>query len=86
MSCTIYYRPEELPAIRSYLAANFNESFKSLSFLLHSEHGFIQAPLEPITEEEFMARKSSIKPFKIGSISEDAIELQECESGHCPVR
>ena len=86
VSCTIYYRPEELPAIRSYLAANFNESFKSLSFLLHSEHGFIQAPLEPITEEEFMARKSSIKPFKIGSISEDAIELQECESGHCPVR
>src|SRR5690606_12611541 len=40
VSCTVYYRPEELEDIKKYLAKNYNKNFKSLSFLLHSGHGF----------------------------------------------
>ena len=32
---------------------NFNENIKTCSFLLHSEHGFDQAPLEEITKEKY---------------------------------
>jgi ribonucleoside-triphosphate reductase (thioredoxin) len=46
VSCTVYYRKEELPEIKKYLKKHYKNSHKSLSFLLHSEHGFAQAPYE----------------------------------------
>jgi hypothetical protein len=33
VSCTIYYRKEELPEIRKYLKKNYKNNHKSLSFL-----------------------------------------------------
>ena len=60
VSCTIYYRKEELPEIKKYLLENYNKNFKSISFLLHSGHGFVQAPMEEITEEHYITRKTSI--------------------------
>ena len=53
VSCTVYYRKEEMPEIQAYLKKNWKNGFKSLSFLLHSEHGFLQAPLEEITKEQY---------------------------------
>lgn len=86
VSCTVYYRKEELPEIREYLAKNYKENHKSLSFLLHSDHGFAQAPYEEITEEEFNALVSTTR--QITSISEalDFSADDECASGACPVR
>ncbi len=58
---------------------------KSLSFLLHSEHGFRQAPLEEITEEQYNALVASTK--LITSIDEANIGLDDdCATGACPVR
>jgi len=86
VSCTVYYRPEELPEIKKYLKKNYKNNHKSLSFLLHSEHGFKQAPLEEITEEQYneMVRSTRI----ISSIDEANIGLDdaECSSGACPIR
>jgi ribonucleoside-triphosphate reductase len=86
VSCTVYYRPEELPEIRKYLKKNYKNNHKSLSFLLHSEHGFKQAPLEEITEEQYneMVASTSI----ISAIDEANIGLDdaECASGACPIR
>ena len=61
VSCTIYYKKEELPEIRRYLKKNYKTTFKSLSFLLHSEHGFKQAPLEEITEDQYNALVASTR-------------------------
>jgi hypothetical protein len=36
VSCTVYYRKEELPEIKKYLKKHYKNSHKSLSFLLHS--------------------------------------------------
>ena len=52
VSVTVYYRKEELPELKEWLKANYNEHLKSVSFLLHSEHGFLQAPYEEILKEE----------------------------------
>lgn len=86
VSCTVYYRKEELPAIRSYLEKFYKDSHKSLSFLLHNEHGFDQAPLEEITKEEYEQMVSRTKIIK--SLEGDvAFEAQdECASGMCPIK
>lgn len=85
VSCTIYYRKEELPEIRKYLKKHYKNNHKSLSFLLHSEHGFKQAPLEEITEEQYNELVKNTR--LISQIDEANIGLEdECASGACPVR
>ena len=85
VSCTVYYRLEELPAIIEYLKANYCENFKSLSFLLHSGHGFDQAPLEEITEEQYYEMVNSCT--LITSVEQANFEGDdECSSGVCPVK
>jgi hypothetical protein len=86
VSCTVYYKKEELPEIRKYLKKHYKNGHKSLSFLLHSEHGFKQAPLEEITQEQYDALVASTVP--ITSIKELDIGLDdaECATGACPVR
>jgi hypothetical protein len=86
VSCTVYYKKEELPEIRKYLKKYYKNGHKSLSFLLHSEHGFKQAPLEEITQEQYDALVASTVP--ITSIKELDIGLDdaECATGACPIR
>lgn len=85
VSCTVYYRKEELDEIREYLKDNY-QNHKTLSFLLHSEHGFQQAPLEEITKEQYDELVASTKP--ISGIDDIQLGLSddECASGGCPIR
>jgi len=81
----VYYRPEELDDIKAYLKKNYKKNHKSLSFLLHSEHGFKQAPLEEITEEQY--NELVAKTRTITAIDEANIGLEDdCATGSCPVR
>jgi ribonucleotide reductase alpha subunit len=85
VSCTVYYRKEELPEIKKYLAKNYKNNHKSLSFLLHSDHGFKQAPYEEISKEaydELVAKTKLIT--KIDEANFDGGD--ECASGACPVK
>lgn len=85
VSCTVYYKKEELPAIKEYLSKYYNKHFKSLSFLLHSDHGFDQAPLEEITEEAYNKLKKKTKLITSVS-SADFEDIDECSSGACPIK
>lgn len=89
VSATVYYKPEELPAIKEWLAENYDNSVKSVSFLLHKDHNFPLAPLEEITKEEYekMSTKldKSIPLQDQGVISGDLLDIA-CEGGACPVR
>lgn len=85
VSCTVYYRKEELPEIKKYLAKNYKNNHKSLSFLLHSEHGFKQAPYEEITKEEYDALVA--KTTLITKVDEATFDGgDECATGACPVK
>lgn len=85
VSCTIYYRKEELPAIKEYLMKHYRNNHKTLSFLQHSEHGFMQAPYEEVTKEQYEELASKTK--LITSISAAEFEGgEECAGGVCPVR
>jgi len=86
VSVTIYYRKEELEAIRWWLHDNYINT-KSVSFLLHSDHGFDQAPLEEITKEQYEEMKASVTPItSLDKLSLDEIEIDNCDTGACPVR
>lgn len=85
VSCTIYYKKEELEDIKAYLKRHYNNNFKSLSFLLHQDHGFDQAPLEEITEEEY--NKLMKKVTLITSVDNAEFDSNdECASGVCPIK
>lgn len=86
VSVTIYYRKEELEAIRWWLHDNYVNT-KSVSFLLHSDHGFDQAPLEEITKEQYEEMKASVTPItSLDKLTLDEIEIDNCDTGACPVR
>lgn len=85
VSCTVYYKKEELPFIQSYLTKHYDQEIKTCSFLLHQDHGFKQAPYEEISEQEYQDMKSKVK--EITSMSDTEVALDsDCEGGACPVR
>ena len=87
VSITIYYKKEELPAIKRWLAENYTNKVKACSFLLHNEHGFKQAPYEEITEEQYTAMCKKVKPITNSNdiVTEDDYTL-ECAKGACPLK
>ena len=87
VSVTIYYRKEELDDIKEWLANNYNFSVKSVSFLLHSGHGFDQAPMEEISETRYHEERSNVTPItSLDSVELDDVDIADCDTGACPVR
>ena len=88
---TVYYRRNELDSIKEWLRNNYENSVKTCSFLLHSEHGFDQAPLEEITEERYNEMVATCRPFsgfggsEVKAGEDDLLDV-ECAGGACPVR
>jgi ribonucleoside-triphosphate reductase len=87
VSVTIYYRKDELDSIKEWLATNYF-NVKSVSFLLHNEHGFDQAPLEEITEEMFHKLSKDVVTISAfdDTINLEDMDIADCEGGACPVR
>ena len=87
VSVTVYYRKKELPSIQLWLKHNYNNNLKTVSFLLHSDHGFDQAPLEEITRQEYEDMIKSTKPINNCEVNETDIKGSfECATGMCPVK
>jgi ribonucleoside-triphosphate reductase len=87
ISVTVYYKKEELPEIKLWLKENYKDNIKSVSFLLHAEHGFKQAPYSEITKDEYNKLISKIKPFTRDVDSgKEILEGLECSGGSCPIR
>lgn len=87
VSVTVYYRKEELPLIKEWLSNNYNNSIKSVSFLLHVDHNFVLPPYEEITEVEYKKALSKIDltvPLQQSAI--EAMDFDDCATGSCPVR
>ena len=87
VSCTVYYKKEDLPSIKEYLKKYFSNELKTVSFLLsQGVHGFKQAPYETITEEEYNEAIKGTTSITSANIGEDSFEVQECFSGQCPIK
>jgi ribonucleoside-triphosphate reductase len=86
VSCTVYYRKEDLEDIKQYLKENYKDNFKTLSFLLYHGHGFKQAPYETITEEMYNKLVTNIKPITTVDVSEGDFDILDCDNGSCPIK
>lgn len=86
VSCTVYYKKEDLPEIKEYLKYNYSNNFKTLSFLLYHGHGFKQAPYETISEVEYFNMIKNVKPITSVEISEDTFNIDDCATGACPIK
>jgi ribonucleoside-triphosphate reductase len=88
VSVTVYYRREELSEIKEWLRKNYDNSVKSVSFLLHSDHNFPLAPYEEIDEKTYHSMVSGIDfsiPLIAGS-DDNMMDDPSCATGACPVR
>jgi len=88
VSVTVYYKKEELDSIKKWLKENYQNSLKTVSFLLHSGHGFKQAPYEEISELDYKNKIKKLKQItKLDSVvSGDSLEGVECAGGVCPLK
>ncbi len=88
---TVYFKPEELKEIKSYLAQHYTDNIKSISFMLHSEHGFAQAPYEEITEEQYEQMSSCVSMITASSVKyskkdDELASIPVCAGGSCPIK
>jgi ribonucleotide reductase alpha subunit len=87
VSVTAYYKESELPAMKAWLKDNYKGNIKSVSFLLHQNHGFKQAPYQEIDKETYDKARAKVKTLNNIKISGgDVIQGLECEGGACPIR
>ena len=86
VSCTVYYKKEDLEDIKQYLKDHFSNEIKTVSFLLSQGHGFRQAPYETISKEEYEKDIIGVKPITSIEISEDSFEIIDCLNGSCPIK
>jgi hypothetical protein len=86
VSVTVYYKREEIPRIKAWLAENL-KNIKGVSFLCANEHGFKQAPKEAITKEQYETLSAKITPIQMDLLGEGKeLEGTECLGGTCPMR
>ena len=65
----------------------YKNNIKSVSFLLHQDHGFEQAPYEEIEKKQYDLLSTGIK--KVSSVkigNGQTLEGLECEGGVCPIK
>ena len=86
VSCTVYYKKEDLPGIKEYLKVFLPEEIKTVSFLLYQGHGFKQAPYETITKEEYDSIKNGTTPITSVEVKESDFDMVDCEGGACPIK
>lgn len=86
VSCTVYYKKEDLEDIKDYLRKHFRHEIKTVSFLLYYGHGFDQAPYETITREQYEEMVSKTTPITSVEVKESDMELADCATGACPVK
>jgi len=91
VSCTITFKPEEKHKIPKLLN-QYKNIIKSTSLLPYADHGYEQAPYEPITKEEYERRVNLIKAKPEDMLKIDnsniieLVDYDECASGHCPIK
>ena len=85
VSVTVYYKKEDIPQLKIWLAENL-QYIKTISFLCHNDHGFLQAPKQAISQEQYEKLSKKIKPIEFEDIGEGELESQECQGGACPIK
>lgn len=82
VSITVTFKPEEAADIKTALEM-YETRLKAVSFLRYEETGYVQAPYEPITREQYEEMNKNITPVQRFSTEEGGAGTQFCDSDHC---
>jgi adenosylcobalamin-dependent ribonucleoside-triphosphate reductase len=83
VSVTVTFKPVEKEDIQHILEL-YEDSLKGISFLPIEEHGYVQAPYETITKEQYLEMSKDLKPIVFDDASEgDAVAPKYCDSDSC---
>ena len=82
VSITVTFKPEEAEHIKTALEM-YETRLKAVSFLRYEETGYVQAPYEPIDQEEYEARINTITPIVRLATNEGGAGTKFCDSDRC---
>ena len=85
VSITVTFTKEEADQIKHVLAA-YEDKLKSVSFLPIKAHGYVQAPYEEITKEQYKDMKKNVKPLDLDETKDKALGTVFCDSDKCELR
>ena len=83
VSITVTFKEEEKKDISNCLDI-FQDKLKSISLLPISEHGYVQAPYIPITEEEYTKMKENILPLNLNNAKHEVTD-KFCDGETCQI-
>jgi hypothetical protein len=82
VSVTVTFKPEEKEDIQHVLEL-YEDSLKGISFLPIEEHGYVQAPYETITAEQYLEMVKGVRPVVFDGSEGDVIAPKFCDSDSC---
>jgi len=82
VSITVTFKPEEAGDIKTALEM-YESRLKAVSFLRYEETGYVQAPYEPITREQYEEMSKNITPVRRFTTEEGGAGTKFCDSDHC---
>ena len=86
VSVTINFKPEEAKDIERILEL-YDHRLKSISFLPFKDHGYMHAPIQPITKEEYEKASQGLKPIFLQQEGSTSTEEggKYCDSDSCTI-
>jgi hypothetical protein len=84
VSITVTFNANEAPQIKDALEM-YETRLKAVSFLRYEETGYVQAPYEPITKEQYEDMIKDITPIQRIETSEGGIGSKFCTNDTCEV-
>jgi len=82
VSITVTFKPEEADDIKTALEM-YETRLKAVSFLRYEETGYVQAPYEPITREQYEAMSENITPVQRFDTNEGGEGTKFCDGDSC---
>jgi hypothetical protein len=85
VSVTVTFKAEEASAIKRALEL-YETRLKGVSFLPIKDHGYVQAPMETITEEQYNAMAAKLRPMlSLDAVTNEVVE-RFCDGDVCVVQ
>ena len=82
VSITVTFKPEEATHLKTALEM-YETRLKAVSFLRYEETGYVQAPYEPITREQYEEMTQSIVPVQRFNTDEGGEGTKFCDGDSC---
>ena len=84
VSVTITFKEEEADDIKTALEM-YETRLKAVSFLKYQETGYVQAPYEPISEEQYNEMMEGVTPIQKVETKQEATGTSFCDGTSCAI-